>query len=64
CADLVSSGRITGTPKQFFLEKARVALTDGADFGPGYEHFVRLVFGSPRATLQEALERMRRALYP
>lgn len=64
CADLVASGRIEGSPKQFFLEKARVALSDGADFGPGYEHFVRLVFGSTRATLYQALERMRRALTP
>ncbi len=62
CANLVESGRIHGAPKQFFLEKAKVALTDGADFGPGYERFVRLVFGCPNGTLSEALQRMHRAL--
>ena len=39
-----------------------MALNDGADFGAGGEGFVRLNFGCPRATLTEALERMRGAL--
>ncbi len=50
------------SPFEFFLQRARVALNDGATFGPGGEGFVRLNFGCPRATLMEALERMRRAL--
>jgi cystathionine beta-lyase len=49
-------------PCQFFLERARVALNDGATFGAGGAGFVRLNFGCPRATLAEALERMRAAL--
>ena len=49
-------------PFTFFLEKARVALTDGLLFGPGGEGFVRLNFGCPRPRLAEALERMREAL--
>jgi len=53
---------IPGNPHNFFLEQARVALNDGADFGAGGEGFVRLNFGCPRATLTEALERMREAL--
>jgi cystathionine beta-lyase len=53
---------IPGNPHQFFLERARVALNDGATFGAGGEGFVRLNFGCPRATLTEALERMRAAL--
>jgi cystathionine beta-lyase len=53
---------IPGSPQQFFLERARVALNDGATFGAGGEGFVRLNFGCPRATLAEALERMRAAL--
>jgi cystathionine beta-lyase len=53
---------IPGDPQQFFLERARVALNDGATFGAGGEGFVRLNFGCPRATLAEALERMRAAL--
>jgi cystathionine beta-lyase len=53
---------IPGNPYEFFLKEARVALNDGATFGPGGEGFVRLNFGCPRATLQEGLERMQRAL--
>ncbi len=53
---------IEGSPAQFFLEKAHVALNDGEDFGTGGEGFVRLNFGCPRQTLEEALDRMRRAL--
>jgi cystathionine beta-lyase len=53
---------LPGIPQTFFLEKARVALSDGALFGPGGEGFVRLNFACPRTILTEALERMRRAL--
>jgi len=49
-------------PFHFFLEKARVALSDGAGFGPGGEGFARLNFGCPRPVLEEALEKMRKAL--
>lgn len=46
------------------LEAAGVGLSDGAEFGPGqaYRSFVRLNFGCPRSTLEEALARLRRAL--
>ncbi|MGC8879530.1 MAG: MalY/PatB family protein [Anaerolineae bacterium] len=53
---------IPGNPYQFFLEHARVALSDGAAFGMGGEGFVRLNFGCSRKILLEALERMRQAL--
>jgi len=49
-------------PQAFFLERARVAMNNGADFGTGGEGFVRLNFGCNRATLDAALERMRAAL--
>lgn len=49
-------------PHRFFLERAKVALNDGAVFGQGGEGFVRLNFACPRATLQAALERMRQAI--
>ena len=49
-------------PQRFFLERACVALNDGAVFGPGGEGFVRLNFGCPREMLLEALNRMRVAL--
>jgi cystathionine beta-lyase len=43
-------------PAEFF-EQAGVGLSDGAEFGtPG---FLRLNFGCPRATLDEAIERMK-----
>lgn len=51
-----------GNPYEFFLQRARVALNDGAAFGQGGEGFVRLNFGSPRSMLSEALERMKAAL--
>lgn len=45
----------------FFLEEARVALSDGCGFGAGNEAFVRLNFGCPRSILEEALARMVKA---
>jgi cystathionine beta-lyase len=53
---------IDGEPGAFFLKEARVALNEGAAFGPGGEGYVRLNFACPRETLREALERMRGAL--
>jgi cystathionine beta-lyase len=53
---------IDGSPHAFFLERAKVGLSDGATFGPGGEGFVRINMGCPRTTLIEGLERMRHAL--
>jgi cystathionine beta-lyase len=53
---------LPASPHEFFLQRARVAMNEGATFGRGGEGFVRLNFGCPRATLEEALERMRAAL--
>ena len=53
---------IDGSPFEFLLKKARVATVEGAAFGPGGEGFVRLNLACPRATLQEALERIRNAV--
>ena len=48
----------TDNPQRLFEQGLGVALSDGADFGrPG---FLRLNFGCPRATLDEALRRIRR----
>jgi len=49
-------------PYNFFLEKAKVALNDGKWFGREGSGFLRLNFGCPRETLQEALQRMLAAL--
>ncbi|RMG82834.1 MAG: putative C-S lyase [Chloroflexi bacterium] len=53
---------IEGNIADFFYEKARVALSEGAPFGPGGAGFVRLNFGCPRVQLAEALGRMKEAL--
>jgi cystathionine beta-lyase len=57
-----SEAGISGSPHQFFLEKAQVAMNEGASFGNGGDSFVRLNFGCPRSILYEALERMKVAL--
>lgn len=57
-----SSLNLDASPQKFFLRQAKVALTDGADFGPGYASFARLVFGCSHETLKQALRQMRQAL--
>ena len=49
-------------PFAFFLENARVALSDGSAFGEPGEGCVRLNFATSRAILTEMLERMAKAL--
>jgi cystathionine beta-lyase len=48
------------SPFEFFLEKAKVALSDGAIFGE--KGHVRLNFGTSRSILKQALDRMNKAL--
>ncbi len=43
---------------RFLIREARVALSDGKEFGPGGEGFMRLNFGCPRQTLDQGLERI------
>jgi cystathionine beta-lyase len=62
CKAYVKSGRIQSTPFKFMLEKGKVALTGGEEFGPGGKEFVRLNFACPRSTLEEGLLRMKEAL--
>ncbi|TDX27911.1 cystathionine beta-lyase [Modicisalibacter xianhensis] len=53
--DLREAG-LGDSPQSALLDRARVALSDGADFGwPG---FVRLNFGTPTTQLQQALKRL------
>ena len=52
---------------RFFLKRAKVALNDGAEFGPpdstlGFEQCARLNFATSRAILEEILERMAAAV--
>lgn len=49
-------------PYQFFLDNARVALWNGEDFGPGGDGHVRINFGCPLSTLEEALMKMKAAI--
>ena len=53
---------IKGNPAEFFLNKARVALNDGAEFGKTGENFVRLNFACPRQRLLKALEKIESAV--
>jgi cystathionine beta-lyase len=48
-------------PAVFLRETGRVALNDGATFGPEGEGFARLSFACPRSMLVDGLDRMRRA---
>ena len=49
-------------PSALFLESARVAVNDGADFGTGGAGHVRLNYATSAAILTEAVERMGRAI--
>lgn len=49
-------------PQRFFLERAKVALNEGAEFGAPGRGFVRLNFACSREILTAALERMTAAL--
>ena len=61
-SELVAAGRIKGSPFKFFMDEAKVAFSDGKIFGKGYENFIRLNYGCPRATLEKGLERVRKSL--
>ncbi len=50
------------SPYDFFLKKARVALSDGKIFGPNGVGHVRLNFGTSRRILKQGLDRMRKAM--
>ena len=50
------------SPYDFFLNKAKVAFSDGKKFGEGNEQFVRLNFGTSRKNVEDGLERMKNAL--
>jgi cystathionine beta-lyase len=59
--DFTQTG-IKGSPYQFFLKNAKVALSEGRIFGREGEGHVRLNFGTSRKLLTQGLERMRKAL--
>lgn len=45
-----------------FVDKAKLALNDGAMFGPGGDGFMRMNIGTRRAVLEEALVRLEQAV--
>ena len=49
---------LPGGPWRFFLDRARVALSNGEDFGPPGRGHVRLNFATSKRILGEILERM------
>ncbi|MGB8215482.1 MAG: PatB family C-S lyase [Anaerolineales bacterium] len=57
------TARLPGGPHRFFLEQARVACNNGADFPPGCEGFVRLNFACSRLVLEKAVQQMHQALF-
>jgi cysteine-S-conjugate beta-lyase len=54
--------KLDQSPQAFFLEKAKVGLNEGRDFGLPGEGFVRINFGCPRVLLEEGLARMKDAI--
>jgi len=54
--------QLEGGAYQYFLQRAKVALNDGKEFGIPGEGFLRFNFGCPEAMMLEALQRMERAL--
>lgn len=48
--------------KQFYFEQAKLGLNDGETFGAGGKGFMRMNIACPRATLEEALIRLERAV--
>ena len=49
-------------PAKAFLDRGRVALSQGPSFGTGGDGFARLNLATPRALLEETVRRMSRAL--
>lgn len=45
-------------PAQWFLDRGRVAVRAGRDFGTGGEGFVRVTFGTSASLLEQILQRM------
>ncbi|MBE0661810.1 MAG: putative C-S lyase [Bacteroidales bacterium] len=47
--------------KEFMIQKAGLAMSEGASFGPGGEGFMRMNLACPRAVIVKALEQLRKA---
>jgi cystathionine beta-lyase len=54
--------KIKGSPYEFFLKNAKVAVSEGRIFGREGEGHVRLNFGTSRKLLAQGLDKMRKVL--
>ena len=54
--------RAAPDPRGFLLQRARVAVQPGAAFGPGFEGFARLNFGTSEGRLRDMLNQILRAV--
>ena len=54
--------KLEKSPYDFFLEKAKVALSNGIIFGEGGEGHIRINFGTSRRILKQGLDRIRKSL--
>jgi cystathionine beta-lyase len=59
--DFTQTG-IVGSPYEFFLKNAKVALSEGKMFGESGEGHVRINFGTSRKLLEQGLNQMQKAL--
>ncbi len=57
-----TAGDGAASPADFFLAKAQVILTDGADCGAAGRGHVRLNFATPRPILAEIVRRLAEAV--
>lgn len=46
----------------FFVSKAGIGMNEGASFGPGGEGFMRMNIGTTRATVEKAMDNIRKAV--
>lgn len=60
--DCRSLGLTHDALQDLFVNRARLALNDGAMFGPEGDGFMRLNVGVPRSLLEEAMERLKEAV--
>ncbi len=60
--DFRATGMDAGRLRRFMLEEAHVGGNDGTMYGPGGEGFVRLNLATPRSIVEEAFDRIQKAL--
>lgn len=60
--DFNESGKTSEEIEKLLMEKGRIKLNNGAEYGQGGEGFFRLNIGCPRKTLEEGLKRIEKSL--